>query len=142
MTLDQNPAPEAPAQAAQPQQPAAVIVEPAAQSRLAALLHEYPDAKAAADAAAERLKAISDGIKLELGQAHPGVDRLEVRGPGLPPMSLFKQSRMTFDSKRLKVDAVEAAAKGDPSLAGLYARYARQNEAFVLKALKSSGGDD
>lgn len=141
MTLDQHhqPGPDA---GGEPQSPAPVVVQPAAQSRLAALLHEYPDAKAAADAAAERLKAISDGIKLELGQAHPGADRLEVRGPGLPPMSLFKQTRMTFDSKRLKADAVEAAVKGDPSLAELYARYARQNEAFVLKALKSNGGDD
>lgn len=141
MTLDQNPAPEAPAQAAQPQQPAAVIVEPSAQSRLSALLHEYPTAKAEADAAAERLKAITDGIKLELTQAHPDAQRLEVRGPGVTPMSLSYQTRMTFDSKRLKTDAVEAARTGDPSMAELYARYARQGGSWTLKSLKTDGGD-
>lgn len=108
-----------------------LAVTPTADSRLASLHAQYADAKAEADAAAERLKAITDGIKAELRAqqeaAAPGTDRIELHSPYGPVLRLTKSERVTFDSKKLKVD--------DPHL---YVQYAKFGEAWSLRVIAPS----
>ena len=112
-------------------------VTPLADSRLSALHAQYADAKAAADAAAERLKTITDGIKAELraqadGTAYDGTDRsrIELRSPYGPILRLTKSERVTFDSRKLKVD--------DPVT---YVKYAKFGEAWALRVIETVGGE-
>ncbi len=99
-------------------------------SRLEQLHAAYPDAKAAADAAAATLKAITDGIKLELNQAAPEERRLELRGPAGPPLRLTYTETWRFDSKTFKA--------ADPET---YVRYAKKSGSWTLKAGSAEGSD-
>lgn len=124
----QQPAPEQPV-------PGVLAVQPLAESRLASLHAQYADAKAEADAAAERLKTITDGIKAELRAQQeaysPDTDRIELRSPYGPVLRLTKSERVTFDSKKLKAD--------NPHL---YVQYARFGEAWSLRVIAPEGGDE
>lgn len=103
-------------------------VEPPAESRLAQLHAQYADAKAAADAASERLKAITDGIKAELSTAAPeGSERIDLRGSFGPALRLAYSERVTFDSRKLKTDNPE-----------LYVRYAKFGGAWSLRVVSGS----
>lgn len=110
-------------------EPGAFAVEPAAETRLAQLHAAYADAKAAADAAAERLKTITDGIKAELAALAPeGTTRVDLGGAFGPTLRLAYAERVTFDSRKLKID--------DPEL---YVRYAKFGGAWSLRAV--TGGE-
>lgn len=108
-----------------------VIVEPSADSRLAQLHAQYADAKAAADAAAEHLKTITDGIKAELANAAPGQEQVTLRGAGGPVLALAYAERWTVDSRKLKAE--------DPET---YVRFAKKGGAWSLKVVRAAGGDD
>lgn len=117
----------------QAHQPAALtpnVIVPDAESRLAQLHAQYADAKATADAASERLKQITDGIKAELAALAPeGSTRVDLAGTHGPALRLAYAERVTFDSRKLKTDNPE-----------LYVRYAKFGGAWSLRAV--SGGDE
>lgn len=99
-------------------------VQPESGSRLEQLCSQYNDAKSRADEAAANLKAITDGIKLELTTAYPEQPKLTVASDYLErPLTLTETSRWTVDTKKLKED--------NPAL---YVQYARQSKVWVLKA--------
>lgn len=98
-----------------------------ADTKLAQLQAAYPDAKAAADAAAATLKAITDGIKFELSQAAPDQTRIELTGTAGPTLRLAYSERWTLDSKRMKAE--------DPET---YVRFARKGGAWSLTKVKGS----
>lgn len=120
MTQQQAPQPEAPP----------VQIAPRGNSRLAHLHAAYAERKAAADAATSELKAVVDGIKAELANAAPGAERVDLVGPGLPPLGLRHVESWRLDSRALKA--------ADPET---YVRFARQSHSWALKPL-SLGGDD
>lgn len=98
-------------------------------SRLSQLHAAYPAAKAAADAAAEQLKAITDGIKAELAAAAPeGALKIALTGDDGPPMQLTYAESWRLDSKRLKREDPES-----------YVRYAVKGGSWTLKQVK--GGE-
>lgn len=99
-----------------------------AESRIAQLYQQYPAAKAAADAAAERLKQITDGIKAELATAAPEVRKVELRGAGGQPLRYAKQVSMRFNSKRF--------IKASPANAAAYESFKDPVESWVLSAIK------
>lgn len=111
-----------------------VVVAPPRESRLAALHAQYADAKAEADAAAERLKAVTDGIKAELRETAPGQDRLELRSAYGPALSLVRSTPTRFDSKRFRAAIV---ASGNASLVALYEQYTTTGESWTLKAVSA-----
>lgn len=97
--------------------------------RLAVLYAAYPEAKAAKDDAEAKLKAITDGIKLELTTRAPeGTKKLELKGPGGVPLRLAWQITHRFNSKRF---AAEQAA--------VYESYREPSGAWVLAPIK--GGE-
>lgn len=96
-----------------------VVAQP--DTKLAILQAAYVDAKAKAEAAAADLKAITDGIKYELGQAAPEQTRIELTGPAGPTLRLAYSERWTLDSKRMKAE--------DPLT---YVRYAKKGGAWSL----------
>jgi hypothetical protein len=96
-------------------------------TRLAQLQAAYLDAKADADDAAKKLKAITDGIKLELSQAAPDETRIELAAQGdAPGLRLAYSERWTLDSKRMKSE--------DPET---YVRYARKGGAWTLTKVRA-----
>lgn len=104
-----------------------VKVEPTPGSRLEQMHAAYADAKAAADDATEKLKAITDAIKLELSQAAPeGATKVDLVGPG-PSLRLSWSETWRFDSRRFKAE--------DPET---YVRYAKKSGAWTLRA--AAGG--
>lgn len=106
-------------------------VAPAPDSRLAQLHAAYPDAKAAADDAAEKLAAIKDGIKAELAAAVPeGSTRIALTGEHGPALQLVYSERWSVDSRKLK--------REDPET---YVRYARMSGAWTLSAPKGGGSE-
>ena len=105
--------------------PPPVTVLPKKGSRLAALHAAYADAKARADAAAAELKAVTDGIKLELSQQAPEARKVDLTGPTGPTLRLAYAERVTFDSTRLKREAPE-----------VYVRYAKFGGAWSLRQVK------
>jgi hypothetical protein len=90
-------------------------------TRLAQLYAAYPDAKAAADDATKKLKAITDAIKVELNQAAPEETRIELHGEGGVPLRLAYSESWTLDSKRMKTE--------DPET---YVRFARKGGRWTL----------
>lgn len=97
--------------------------------RLAALHAAYPALKAEADAAAERLKAVTDGIKIELTSRAPeGTAKVELRGPSGPPLALRWQVTNRFDGARFK--------REQPAV---HESYMKASGAWVLAPIK--GGD-
>lgn len=101
-----------------------------ANERLSQLHAAYAEAKAESDAAAERLKVITDGVKHELQQLAPGEERLALSGPDGPTMTLVRSETWRFDSKRFKAD--------DPEN---YVRYAKKSESWTLKAVKGGASE-
>lgn len=99
-------------------------------SRLEQLHAAYPTAKAEADEAAARLKAITDAIKLELTQAAPEQRRVVLAGGSGPRLALVYSERWTVDSKKLKAEAPET-----------YVRFAKKGGSWSLKAV-AAGSDD
>lgn len=106
-------------------------VQASATPRLAALHAEYADAKAAADAAAERLTAVKDGIKAELAAAAPeGSTKIALLGPDGPPLQLVYSERWSVDSRKLK--------REDPET---YVRYAKCSGTWTLSAPKGGASE-
>lgn len=109
-------------------------VTPPSESRLAQLHAEYADAKAAADAAAERLKTITDGIKAELQAAaangSPGTDRIELRSPYGPTLRLVRSVRQIFDSRRFRSAIV---ASGNVELQHMYDEFTKTSESWSMR---------
>lgn len=99
-----------------------------ASERLNQLHAAYADAKADADAASARLKAITDGIKLELQTLAPEQQRLALTGEDGPALSLTYSETWRFDSTRFK--------REDPET---YVRYAKKSGSWTLKAAKGGG---
>lgn len=108
--------------------PVEVVAE--STDRLAQLHALYAQAKADADEAATKLKAITDGIKLELTQQNPEATGFFLRGESGPPLNLTYSERWRLDSKRLKSENPE-----------LYVQYAVKGGAWTLKAI-ATGGDE
>lgn len=102
-----------------------LIIQAAATDRLAQLHAEYSDAKAEADAASARLKAITDGIKLELQTLAPDEQKLALNGPHGPTLNLVHSRTARFDSTKFK--------REDPET---YARYAKFSDSWTLKTVK------
>lgn len=106
-----------------------VPVQATATERLSQLHAAYSEAKAAADAAAETLKAITDGIKAELAAASPeGSLKIALTGNDGPPMQLTYAESWRVDSRKLK--------REDPET---YVRYAVKGGSWTLKQVK--GGE-
>lgn len=105
-------------------EPEPVQVAAPSDSRLAQLQAEYADAKSAADAAGERLKAITDAIKLELTTAAPEHTKIDLAGGPGPAMRLSYVERWSLDTRRMKAE--------DPLT---YVRYAKKGGAWTLRAL-------
>jgi hypothetical protein len=96
-------------------------------SRLDELLSAYADVKPRADEAVERLKAVTDAIKAELGAAAPGAPQVDVSHPALPQtLRLSYAERWDLDTKRLKAE--------QPAL---YVEYARQGGRWELRGVRS-----
>lgn len=80
-------------------------ITPQPDSRLEQLVAQYDDAKDAADAAAERLKTLTDGIKAETTAAAPGVDKITIESPDLrKPLNLSFVESWRVDAKRMKTE--------------------------------------
>lgn len=99
-------------------------------SRLAQMHAAYADAKAEVEGAAERLKVITDAIKLELTNAAPDQARIELHGPG-PTLRLVYTTSWRVDAKKLKAEAPE-----------IYVRYAKQTGSWTLKAAAAGGASE
>jgi len=96
--------------------PMPTVVDPHGNGRLAQLHAAYPEAKAQADAATERLKEITDGIKAELFRLAPDQVKVDLRGTSGPALRLSYTETWRFDSKRFKVEhPVEYVAYAAPS---------------------------
>lgn len=103
-------------------EPKYVVVQPDAGSRLEQLHAAYESAKAEADGAAERLKAITDGIKLELAKAAPEQPFVELVGPAGVVLQLTWSESWRVDSRKLKAE--------DPET---YVRYAKKSGSWSLR---------
>lgn len=102
-----------------------VTIRPVPNSRLEQLLAQYEQAKAAADEAGKTLKAITDGIKLELTNAAPGATSIDVTGELLTrPLRLHAKESWRVDAKKLKAE--------DPAT---YVRYATKSVVWELRAV-------
>lgn len=94
-------------------------------TRLSQLHAAYADAKATADDAAKKLKAVTDAIKLELTQAAPDETRIELAGDAGPRLRLAYSEAWTLDSKTLKAT--------DPET---YVRYAKKSGRWTLSKVR------
>lgn len=109
---------------------APVTVTPQAGTRLEQLHAAYADAKAAADDAAAKLKAVTDAIKVELTQAAPeGERKIELAGQAGPVLRLTYSESWRLDSKRLKAEHPET-----------WVRYAKKSGSWTLKATGGTQG--
>lgn len=92
----------------EPVEPPPVLVdvsEAPENDRLVALYRSYPQAKADADAAAAVLKAVTDGIKVELTTRAPdGTAKFELKGTGGKPLRLSWQVSRRFNTKRFTAE--------------------------------------
>lgn len=112
-------------------EPTFVQVPASATERLAALHASYADAKAQADAAAERLAAIKDGIKAELAALAPeGSTKIALLGSDGPPLTLVHSESWRVDARKLKAE--------DPET---YVRYAKKSESWTLAAAKGGASE-
>jgi hypothetical protein len=92
-------------------------------TRLGRLHEQYPELKAAADAAAKAFKDCTDGIKLEVSTLTGGALRAELAATDTAPaLALTYGERWTLDSKAIKAE--------DPDT---YVRYAKPSGAWTLK---------
>lgn len=116
-----------------PIEPQPVTVQPRANSRLAQLHAAYADAKAVADDAAEKLKAITDAIKVELTSVDPNGRRFELvpaKGVQARPLQLTFVESWRLDSTRLKKEHPET-----------WVAYAKKGGSWRLAPSKG-GGDE
>lgn len=111
--------------------PRAVQVVPPRNSRLERLHAEYPDAKAQADAANERLKQVTDGIKAELAAAAPDQGAVELVGGAGPALRMSYTESWRFDTKRFKAE--------DPET---WVRFAKKGGSWSLKPVGGQGGGE
>lgn len=88
---------------------------------------EYADAKAAADAADERLKAAKAKLQTALSEATNGALRSALHVPGYLPLTLTYGERWTVDSKRLKAEQPVT-----------YVQYAKLGSSWTLQESKES----
>lgn len=103
------------------------VIQPQPDSRLAQLCMQYDLAKTEAEKAAQALKAITDGIKLEATQAAPGQQQIVIDSPDLAqPLQVAYAERWTVDAKKLKTE--------DPET---YVRYAKKGGSWSLRAVTS-----
>ena len=80
-------------------------IQPEAGTRLAVLHAAYFDAKAKADSATKALKAVTDGLKLELTQAAPeGEAKIRLGGNAGPPLALTWVVSKRLDTKRIQAE--------------------------------------
>jgi hypothetical protein len=111
-----------------PQTVGPAVVRPDSDSRLSQLAAGYTDAKAAADAAAARLKEITDAIKVELTNAAPGVTKVDLVHDSLAsPLRLQAKTSWRLDTPKLKENEPE-----------IYVRYAKQSTSWELRAVGSA----
>lgn len=91
-------------QEAPPPAPSIVLAQPG--TRLEQLLASYEGAKAAADEAKSRYKALTDAIKAELAaSAPPGTEVITLAGPpALPRLRMTWKAPYRFDAKRFRVE--------------------------------------
>lgn len=103
-----HPAPIPPAGAPMLQPPPPVqvpVVAAAPDSRLEQLLALYSQYKPLADDYAQKLKAVTDGIKVELTLAAPGHNKVKVDSPELErPLQLTAVEKTYVDSKRMRIE--------------------------------------
>lgn len=112
-----------------PDRPAAGAITPEPGSRLEQLRDLYPILKAEADNAAEKLKAVVDGIKVELTTAAPGASHVYLAGTAdAPALGLTYSESKRFDSTRFKRDQP-----------GLYDSYLKASGSWRLAPIK--GGE-
>ena len=105
------------------------VTTAAPDDRLAVLYAAYPEAKAEADEAAKRLRAITDGIKLELTTRAPeGTAKLELKGQGGTPLRLAWQVTRRFDTRLFQRDQPD-----------VYDSYRKDSGSWVLAPIK--GGE-
>lgn len=111
-------------------QPAqAVLTAPYQSERLRQLHAEYSAAKAASDAASERLKALTDALKVEMQTVAVGAEKILLpASEGAPALRLARTETWRLDSTRLKREHLE-----------LWVQYAKKSETWVLRA--AAGGD-
>lgn len=85
------------------------VVQPEKDSRLEQLLAQYDPAKAAAKAADDRLKAVTDGIKAELCARAPGEMKIDVHSEYLEKgaLALRAQFQNRLNTTKLKSELPE-----------------------------------
>ena len=95
-------------------------------ARIVALFEAYPEAKAQADAAAERVKAITDGIKAELASAmaDTGTEKIVLKGKRGAALRLAKVVQRRFDSRAFSAKHPD-----------LYEAYRKPSESWRLEAV-------
>jgi hypothetical protein len=104
------------------------VIRPDGDSRLSQLAAGYTAAKEAADAAAVRLKEITDAIKVELTNAAPGITKVDLVHEALTsPLRLQTKTSWRLDTGKLKENEPE-----------IYVRYARQSTSWELRAVGAS----
>jgi hypothetical protein len=89
---------------------------------------EYAEAKQAADAAEERLKAAKGKLQTALSEATNGALRSALHVPGYKPLTLTYGERWTVDSKRLKAE--------QPLV---YVTYAKLGHSWTLQESRGQG---
>lgn len=98
--------------------------------RIAQLHREYHEAKAEADAANQRLRAVTDALKAELVGTDPQTRLITLTSPGVLPLRLTWVESWRMDTKRLK------AEKPD-----VYVTYAQQSGSWRLTSDKPATTD-
>lgn len=124
MTNPQIPAPPAGAPMIQPPPPVQIpVVLATPDSRLEQLLALYAQYKPLVDEYTEKLKAVTDGIKVELTLAAPGHTKIKVDSPELTrPLQLMAVEQTRIDTKALHAEAPE-----------VYAFFARKQTVWQLR---------
>ena len=106
--------------------PSAPVVRPEPDTRLDQLAAEYAALKPLADEYAARLKTITDGIKSELAQLHPGETEILLVGSTTPtPLRMLAVTQWRLDTKRLKSE--------QPNI---YVRFAKQSTSWQLRQVE------
>lgn len=102
--------------------PPVPFLNPVEGSRLEQLAAQYGEAKKLADASAKALKVITDGIKLELTNAAPGLEAIDLVSPLLArPLRMSSVTSWRVDTEKLKTQYTE-----------VYARCAKESTAWKL----------
>lgn len=98
-------------------------IQGSADTRLGRLHAQYPELKAAKEAAEQALKDCTDGIKLEVSTLTGGALRAELAATATAPaLTLTYGERWSLDSKRLKAEDPDA-----------YVAFAKPSGTWTLK---------